>query len=57
MKMKKQTIIHNQFFGMMLVAVGIGALIVVARYLIISTQGPGGVYVIQEGDLIPGAQD
>ena len=55
--MKKQTIIHNQFFGMMLVAVGIGALIVVARYLIISTQVPGGVYVIQEGDLIPGAQD
>jgi len=47
-------IMRNQFFGMLVLAVGIGALIVMVRYFIISLQVPTSVYVIQPGDLIPG---
>ncbi|KKU45282.1 MAG: hypothetical protein UX62_C0038G0007 [Microgenomates group bacterium GW2011_GWA2_46_7] len=55
MKMKKRVVMHNQFFGMMLVAIGMGALIVVVRYLVISTQVPIDVYLIESSELIPGA--
>lgn len=47
-------IMRNQFFGMLVLAVGIGALIVMVRYFIISLQVPVDVYLIQPGDLIPG---
>jgi len=49
------TIMRNQFFGMLVLAVGIGALIVMVRYLIISLQVPTDVYLIAPSDLIPGA--
>lgn len=48
-------IMRNQFFGMLVLAVGIGALIVMVRYFIISLQVPTSVYLIQPSDLIPGA--
>lgn len=47
-------IMRNQFFGMLVLAVGIGALIVMVRYFIISLQVPTDIYLIQPGDLIPG---
>lgn len=47
-------IMRNQFFGMMILAVGIGALIVMVRYFIISLQVPTDVYLIDPSDLIPG---
>jgi hypothetical protein len=49
------SIMRNQFFGMLVLAVGIGALIVMVRYFVISLQVPTGVYLIQPSDLIPGA--
>lgn len=49
------TIMRNQFFGMLVLAVGIGALIVMVRYFVISLQVPTSVYLIQPSDLIPGA--
>jgi len=52
---KKQGIMRNQFFGMLVLAVGIGALIVMVRYLVIARQVPTDVYLIQPSDLIPGA--
>jgi hypothetical protein len=52
----KSGILKNQFFGMMLVAVGVGALIVVMRYFIISLQVPTDIYEISTQQLIPGAQ-
>lgn len=47
-------VMKNQFFGMLVLAVGIGALIVMVRYFIISLQVPTSVYLIQPSDLIPG---
>lgn len=47
-------VMRNQFFGMLVLAVGIGALIIMVRYFIISLQMPTSVYLIQPGDLIPG---
>ena len=47
-------IMKNQFFGMLVLAVGIGALIVMVRYFVISLQVPTSVYLIQPSDLIPG---
>lgn len=47
-------IMRNQFFGMLILAVGIGALIVMVRYFIISLQVPTDVYLIEPSDLIPG---
>jgi hypothetical protein len=49
-------VMRNQFFGMLLVAIGIGALIVVVRYFVISLQVPTDVYLIETNQLIPGAQ-
>jgi hypothetical protein len=50
----KPVIMKNQFFGMLILAVGIGALIVMVRYFIISLYVPTNVYLIQPSDLIPG---
>jgi hypothetical protein len=50
----KPAVVKNQFFGMMVLAIGIGALIVMVRYFVISLQVPTDVYLIQPGDLIPG---
>lgn len=55
-KISKPGIMKNQFFGMILVAVGVGALIVVMRYFIISLQVPTDVYEISTQQLIPGAK-
>ncbi len=55
--MPRQGIMKNQFFGMILVAVGIGALVVVVRYFVLSMSVPTEVYEIQTSDLIPGATD
>jgi hypothetical protein len=51
----KPGIMRNQFFGMMLVAIGVGALIVVMRYFVISLQVPTDIYEISTQQLIPGA--
>lgn len=48
-------IMKNQFFGMLVLAVGLGALVVMVRYFVISLQVPTSVYLIQPSDLIPGA--
>lgn len=50
----KPIIMKNQFFGMLILAVGIGALIVMVRYFIISLYVPTDVYLIEPSDLIPG---
>lgn len=44
----------NQFFGMLVLAVGIGALIVMVRYFLISLQVPTDIYLIEPSQLIPG---
>lgn len=54
--MSKPAVMKNQFFGMLILAVGIGALIVMLRYFIISLQVPTDVYMISTEQLIPGAQ-
>lgn len=51
----KKGVMKNQFFGMILIALGLGALIVVVRYFVISLQVPTSVYQIQTSELIPGA--
>lgn len=53
---KKVNVMRNQFFGMMLVAVGIGALVVVVRYLVVSMRVPTDIYEISPTLLIPGNQ-
>lgn len=50
-------IMKNQFFGMLVLAVGVGALIVMVRYFFISLQVPTDVYQITTQELIPGARD
>lgn len=55
-KISKTGVMHNQFFGMILVAVGIGALIVVVRYLVVASAMPLDVYEIAPSMLIPGNQ-
>ncbi len=52
----KTNILHNQLFGMMLVAFGIGALIVMVRYLVVSRAMPVDVMEIRPELLIPGNQ-
>lgn len=47
-------VMRNQFFGMLVLAVGVGALIVMVRYFIISLSVPTDVYLIEPSDLIPG---
>ncbi len=53
-QVKGKGVMYNQFFGMLVLAVGIGALIVMVRYFIISLAVPTDVYLIQPSDLIPG---
>lgn len=48
---------NNQFFGMLLIALGLGALVVVVRYFVISLQVPTSVYEISPAELIPGARN
>lgn len=55
-RVNPQGIMQNQFFGMVLIALGLGALIVVVRYFIISLQVPTSVYEVKYSDLIPGAK-
>lgn len=55
-RISKPGILRNQFFGMLLVAIGVGALIVVMRYFIISLSVPTSVYMISTEQLIPGAK-
>lgn len=50
-----QMVVRNQFFGMLLIAIAVGALIVFLRYLIISMTVPADVYLIEPSQLIPGA--
>lgn len=51
---KKDMIMKNQFFGMLLIALAVGALIVFVRYLIITLVAPADVYLIEPSQLIPG---
>jgi len=53
-KVVSPAIMRNQFFGMLVLAVGIGALIVMVRYFVISLQVPSDVYLIEPSQLIPG---
>ena len=53
-KVVSPAIMRNQFFGMLVLAVGIGALIVMVRYFVISLQVPTDVYLIEPSQLIPG---
>ena len=53
---KHSVVMRNQFFGMLLVAVGIGALIVMVRYLVVARQVPVDVMEISPALLIPGNQ-
>lgn len=55
-KINKKGVLKNQFFGMFLVAIGLGAIIVVMRYFIISLSVPTDIYEISTQQLIPGAQ-
>ncbi len=48
---------NNQFFGMLLIALGLGALVVVVRYFVISLQVPTSVYEISPSELIPGVSN
>lgn len=53
-KMGKASETNNQFFGALLIAVGVGALIVFLRYLIITWVMPADVYLVEPAQLIPG---
>lgn len=54
-KMSSTGVRNNQFFGMLLIALGLGALIVVVRYFVISLSVPTSVYEISPTELIPGS--
>lgn len=51
---KKEMILRNQFFGMLLIAIAIGALIVLLRFLVITLVMPTDIYQIEPSMLIPG---
>lgn len=53
-KVPESAIMKNQFFGLLILGIGIGALIVLVRYFFISLQVPTDVYLIEPSDLIPG---
>lgn len=55
-KNNRKFVMYNQFFGMLLIAIGVGALIVFLRYLVITWMAPADVYLIEPSQLIPGAQ-
>ncbi len=54
--MAEPAVMRNQFLGMLILAIGVGALIVMLRYFIISMQVPTSVYQITTDQLIPGAK-
>lgn len=54
-KVSQVGVMRNRFLGMMLLALGIGAMIVVVRYLVIAAQVPMDVYLVEPSELIPGA--
>jgi len=45
---------YNQFFGLLLIAIGVGALVVFVRYLVVTWVMPADVYVIEPSQLVPG---
>jgi hypothetical protein len=53
-KKNSQAVTYNQFFGALLIAVGVGALIVFLRYLVITWVMPADVYLIEPSQLVPG---
>lgn len=53
-KTTPETITYNQFFGALLIAIGIGALIVFLRYLLITWVAPADVYLVEPSQLVPG---
>jgi hypothetical protein len=53
-KVNDTGVMRNQFFGMLILAIGVGALIVMVRYFIISLSVPTDVYLIEPSQLIPG---
>jgi len=55
-KMSESGVRRNQFMGMVLIAVGVGALIVFVRYLAVTMVQPADVYLVEPGQLIPGQQ-
>lgn len=52
---KKDMVMRNQFFGMLLIALAVGALIVFVRYLVVTMVQPADIYLVEPGQLIPGA--
>lgn len=55
--MKKAAVQRYQFFGMMLVAFGVGALIVLVRYIVVARAMPVDVMEINPALLIPGSNN
>ena len=53
-KVSAQVVTYNKFFGSLLIAVGVGALIVFLRYLVITWVLPADVYLVEPSQLIPG---
>lgn len=53
-RVSKTGIMRNQFFGMVLIAIGVGALIVFVRYLAVTMVQPADIYLIEPAQLIPG---
>lgn len=51
---KQDMILKNQFFGMLLIAIAAGALVVFVRYLIITLSAPADIYLVEPAQLIPG---
>lgn len=51
---KKDMVMKNQFFGMLLIAVAVGALIVFVRYLVVTMVQPADVFLVEPAQLIPG---
>lgn len=53
-RIAKTGVMRNQFFGMVLIAIGVGALIVFVRYLAVTMVQPADVYLVEPAQLIPG---
>lgn len=53
-KVSAQSVTYNKFFGSLLIAVGVGALIVFLRYLVVTWVSPADVYLVEPAQLIPG---
>ncbi len=53
-KVSAQVVTYNKFFGALLIAIGVGALIVFLRYLVITWVSPADVYLVEPSQLVPG---